>query len=143
MPYLRLYLPNASVEQKRFIAQNLIEITLRAFNLCSEDRCQVSVEFVSRSRQDAADWLLPSTLRDTDFVLEVLGHDLTEEQQRVFSEEAASMLAQILPVKARRRFARLFGIKKTDAHCPVALQFSELSPAVSEPYVIHPRSRAA
>lgn len=142
MPYLRLYMPKASVEQKRFIAQNLIDITLRAFHLRKADRCQISIEFVSQSREHAANRFWPSTRRDADFTLEVLGHDLPEAQKRAFSEEATAMLAQILPVKLEGRIASLCGIK-ADTHRHIVFRFAELSPAISEPFVMHSDALAA
>jgi hypothetical protein len=132
----------ASVEQKRFIAQTLIELTLRAFHLSSKDRSQISVEFVSHSREHAANRIWPSPQREANCLLEVLGHGLTEEQQRTFLEEATAMLPQILPGKSKGRLSRLLGIK-AEAHRRIAFQFGELSPAVSEPYVVHTGSLAA
>jgi hypothetical protein len=138
MPYLRLHLPEVSIEQKRVIAHELIDITLRSFRLRRADRYQISIEFVSQPHSHA--W--PSSRRGANFTMEVLGHNLTEAQKRTFSEAATAMLEHVLPQKAQRRIARLFGIhveplRKVDFH------FGELSPAISEPFVMHAGSTAA
>jgi len=142
MPYLRLHLPTVSMEQKRFLAQRLIEITLRAFHLRSGDRYRISVEFVSHSWERSADRFWPWARGEPKFTLEVLGHGMTKGEQQAFSEEASDLLAQTLPMKSTSLLDRLLGIE-TDAHCQIAFQFGELSAAVSEPYVIHADSVAA
>lgn len=139
MPYLRLYLPEALSEQKRFIGQNLIDITLRTFHLRPEERYQISIEFISLR---AANNLGPETPRGADFMLEVVGHDLTEGKKRAFTEEASALLTPLLPLKSKSRMARLLGIKPNLSR-QVAFQFGELSPAISEPFVVHPGSEAA
>lgn len=138
MPYLRLHLPEASVEQKRFIAQELIEITLRSFRLRRADRYRISVEFVSHTHDTA--W--PLSYPEADLVMEVLGHNLTRAQQRAFSADATALLSRILPPKPGGRIARLLGIRTNDQH-EIAFQFHELSPAISDPFVVYPPSVAA
>lgn len=138
MPYLRLHLPNVSLEQKRFIANELIDISLRSFGLRGRDRYRISVEFVSHSRRLA--W--PYTPPEERFMLEVWGHDMTEAQKRAFSEQATVFLARVLPAKSRSLVARLFGMR-ADTDRQVAFEFGELSPAIREPFVVHPGSQAA
>ena len=142
MPYVRLYLPEVSTEQKRCIAHKLIEITVRTFHLRNDERCRVSIEFISLVQQRGTDCVRPSSRGDADFMVEVMGHDLTDEKKRGFAEEATATLAEFLPLKSKGRIARLLGIK-LDIPCQIALQFRELSPAISEPFVVHPTSQAA
>ena len=80
--------------------------------------------------------------RGADFTLEVIGHNLTEEKKTAFAEEAAAMLALMAPKKLVPRVVRLLGIK-AKSHRQIALQFNELSPAVSDPFVVDVRPWAA
>ena len=142
MPYIRVYLPKVSIEQKRTIAQHLIDITLRTFHLRNQDRYRVSVEFVSMLRERAVNQFEPSISTSPDLVLEVMGHDLTESTKRAFSQEAGAVLAQFVRSNPRNRVAHLLGIRPP-APPKIAFEFGELNPAVSEPFVVHPHSRAA
>lgn len=142
MPYLRLYSAEVPIEQKRVIAQKLIEITMHAFCLRPEERYQISIEFISEPKSSAASWIGRSSLRDADCIFEVLGHDLTEEKKRVFAGETAVVLTPLLPLKSKMRIARLLGVKP-DVSPQIAFQFGELSPAISEPFVVHFSSQAA
>ena len=140
MPYLRLYARDLPIEQKRVIAQKLIQITLRTFHLRPDQRYRTSIQFITRSQ--AVNGPKPAIPRGADFTLEVMGHNLTEEKKRAFAEEAAAMLTPLVPVKLRKRIARLLGIK-ADSTRQIALQFNELSPAISDPFVVDPQRRAA
>jgi hypothetical protein len=142
MPYLRLYSREVLIEQKGVIAQNLIEVTLRTFHLCPEDRNRITVQFIPPAQVVGADGSRSVIPRGADFMLEVIAHHLTEANKRAFAEEAAAMLAQFLPAKARSRTARLLGIKP-DPPRRVALQFDELSPAISDPFILVPEPQAA
>ena len=142
MPYIRVYLPKASIEQKRTIAQELIEITLRTFHLRNHDRYRVSVEFVSIFRARACQLPYPSISTSPDLLLEVMGHDLTEATKRAFAKEAGLILAQFVRTNPKNRVAYLLGIRPPTPP-QIAVEFGELNPAVSEPFVVHPRSRAA
>jgi hypothetical protein len=121
MPYLRIYSRAVPIEQKRIIAEKLIEITLRTFHLRAQERNRITIQFQA----------IP---RGSDFTLEVIGHDLTDEKRKAFAEEASHMLTGLVPLKPRSRIARLLGIK-WDAPRQVVLQFDELSPAISDPFV--------
>ena len=136
MPYLRVHSQALPIDQKRLMAQKLIEITLHAFHLRAEERSQITIQFISQEPEGAGD------LKDADVTLEVLGHDLTEEKKVAFTEETAGMITQLMPAKPRSLIARLLGAK-ADGHRQVALQFHELSPATSEPFVAYPLPRAA
>ena len=140
MPYLRLYARDLPIEQKRVIAQKLIQITLRTFHLRPDQRYRTSIQFITRSQ--AVNGPKPAIPRDADFTLEVMGHNLTEEKKRAFAEEAVAMLTPLVPVKLRGRIARRLGIK-TDATRQIALQFNDLNPAISDPFVVDPQRRAA
>ena len=142
MPYLRLYSRQLPIEQKRVIAEQLIEITLRAFHLRTADRYQTSIQFITLPRMRGIDGVDPSIPRDADFTLEVLGHGLTEEKKRALAEEAPAALTHWVPAKPWSRIAHLFGIK-LDKPQPIALQFHELSPAISDPFVVHSERLAA
>lgn len=137
MPYLRLYLRELPLEQQRVIAQKLIEITLRAFRLTADERYRTSIQFITLSQVGGVDGLQLNIPRDADFTLEVIGHDLTEEKKRAFTEEAAVALTHLVHVRPRSRIARLFGIRVNTPQ-RIAVQFSELSPAVSDPFLLDP-----
>ena len=142
MPYLRLHLPKVPIQQKRVIAQKLIEVTMRTFRLRPEERYQVSVEFISEREPRAIDGLAGWRAPDADCVFEVMGHNLTEETKRAFGAEAAAVLTPFLPPKLRMRVAGLLGMKPS-ASRQIEFQFGELSPAVSEPFVVHSAWKAA
>ncbi len=142
MPYLRIYSRDVPIEQKRIIAQKLIETTLHTLQLRPEERDQITVQFIPPPQMSGVDdqqLVIPS---GADFMLEVMAHNLTDAKKRAFREEAATILAALLPTKTRGRIARLLGIR-ADATHQVALQFAELGPAISDPFVADPRQQAA
>jgi hypothetical protein len=141
MPYLRLYARELPIEQKRVIAQKLMDITLRTFRLRANQKYQTSIQFITR-QVSGVDGLRAAIPRGADFTLEVIGHNLTEEKKKAFAEEAVAMLTPLVPVKLRGRIAWRLGIR-TDATPQIALQFNELSPAISDPFFVDPQSRAA
>ena len=141
MPYLRLYANELPIEQKRVIAQKLIEITLRTFKLRANQRYQTSIQFITR-QGSGVDGLRAALPRGADFALEVIGHNLTAEKKRAFAEEAAAMLRPMAPVRPANRIARLLGIE-AKAPQQIALQFNELNPAVSDPFVLDWQEHAA
>ncbi len=124
MPYLRVYSQALPIEQQRVIGEKLIEIMLRTFHLRAQERNRITIQFQA----------LP---RGSDFTLEVIGHDLTKEKRKAFAEEASAMLTRLVPVKPRSRIARLLGIK-WNAPRQVVLEFDELNPAISDPFVADP-----
>ena len=142
MPYLRLYAEYLPVEQKRVIAQELIEITLRTFRLRADQRYRTTVQFITQSRLCEVDGSRRATLGDGGFTLEVLGHNLTEEKKRAFAQEATAMLTHFLPIKLWGRIVHLLGVK-VDVPRQIALRFNELSPATSDPFMLDPQHRAA
>ena len=134
MPYLRLYSRDIGIEQKRVIARKLIQITQHAFHLRPEECGRITIQFVPPPQGGGINGLHPAIPQGSELMLEVLAHDMTTEKKSQFAEEAAATLADLLPETSSRLIARLFGIKP---HNPsrVALQFNDLSPAVSDPFV--------
>ncbi len=142
MPYLRLYSRDVAIEQKGIIARKLIEITLRTFHLRPEERNRITIQFIPPPQVSGVDGSQPAIPRGADFMLEVMAHHLTEAKKEAFAEETAAMLSPLLPTKARSRIAHLLGIK-ADPPRQIALQFDELSSAISDPLVADPERRAA
>ena len=139
MPYLRVHSPALTIEQKRAMAQQLIEITLSAFHLRTEERNQITIQFVSQAPSRDADSFAPTTPKDADLTLEVIGHDLTEEKKTAFTQKTT---AHLMPRKPTGLIARLMGAK-AETPRQIALQFHELSPAISDPFTVPPLRRAA
>ena len=142
MPYLRLYAEYLPVEQRRVIAQKLIEITLRTFRLRADQRYRTTVQFITQPRLCEVDGSRPTTPGDAGFTLEVLGHNLTEEKKRAFAQEATAMLTHFLPIKLWGRIVHLLGVK-VDEPRQIAFRFNELSPATTDPFMLDPQQRAA
>ncbi len=142
MPYLRLYSRDIQIEQKRAIAQKLIDITMRTLRLRPDERNRITVQFIPPPEMTADDGYQSAIPTNADFMLEVMAHHLTEAKKKAFGDEVATKLAQLLPTKAKGRIARLLGIKADPAR-QVALQFEELSPAMSDPFVTESERRAA
>ncbi len=141
MPYVRLYSSDMTIEQKRLIAQKLIEITLRTFHLRNRERNRITIQFISPPQGDVVESVGP-TPPVADFTVEVITHNLTDAKKREFAAEATAMLTDLMPLRSRGRIARLLGIK-ADAPRQIAFQFGELNPAVSEPLVFYTDSQAA
>jgi hypothetical protein len=137
-----VYFPEASIEKRRFIAQKFIDVTLRSFRLRAEDRHCISVEFISTSPVRRENHIPPTTENGDDLMVEVIGHDLTEERKHAFSGEAAAVLDEFFTPRWQNRITRFFGIE-THTAPKIAFRFGELNPAVSEPFVVHPSSLAA
>jgi hypothetical protein len=102
MPYLRLYLPEISIAQKRHVAQKLIDLTLRTSRRRRYlDREQITIQFLPQSQPR----------QRGQCRVEVLGHNLTTVNQRAFTEEVAPMLVRSLHLNVRNRLAWLMGIE--------------------------------
>ncbi len=141
MPYLRLYARELPIEQKRVIALELIEITLRTLKLRADQRYQTSIQFVTQPQECGAGPQVEIP-RGTDFILEVSGHNLTEEKKRAFAREAAAMLRHVAPVKLWSRIAHVLRTRANSSQ-QIALQFNELSPATSDPFIVDSQPWAA
>jgi len=126
MPYLRLYARDVPIEEKRLIAQKLIDITLRAFHLRPDERSRITIQFVPKEPlSDGGVEPAGAPWQPADMTLEVSGKDLTDESRRVFVEQAAPLLTNSAFVKPKSRIARLIGIK-ADAGRQVAFQFKRV-----------------
>ena len=143
MPYLRLYSQDVSIDQKRVIAQKLIEITLQAFRLRPEQRNRITIQFVPLSQLSGIDGPPAAMPQDVDVMLEVMGDDLTGGKKKAFTDAVTAMSDQLVPAKPVSLIARLLGMDAT-APQQIALQFKELSPAISNMFVMDdPEYRAA
>jgi hypothetical protein len=124
MPYIRLYSRDVPLEEKRLLAQKLISITLRSFQLRPEDREKITIQFLSGHPTWAVEDLPPgSSTQPSDVLLELTDPDLTTEKMTAFVEAAAPMLSQAVPARGRGRIARLLGIGD-DQSRQVSFQFS-------------------
>lgn len=142
MPYLRLYSPWLPLEQKSVIAQKLIEITLRTFLLRPDERNRITIQFITMPQVGPVELLEPVIPPEADITLEVMAHDLTEGKKKAFTDEAAAMVAHLIPVKTWSRITRLLGFKP-DRLPHLAFQFNDLSPAIRDPFVMNPERRVA
>jgi hypothetical protein len=135
MPYLRLYSREeiVAIEQKRVITQKLIEITLRSFHLARKESNRITIQFIAATQESGGHGPQSAIPRGADLMLEVMAHHLTENEKRGFAEEVIAVLPQLIPTRIPTRIAHLLGIR-ADPRRYVALQFNELSPAVSDPW---------
>ena len=116
MPYLRLYLPEISIAQKRHIAQKLIDLTLRASRRRRYwDRDQITIQFLPQSQ----------TRQRGECRVEVHCHSLASVNQRVFTEEVAPLLIRSLHLNIKNRLAWLMG-SEGKMSPKVDVQFLEL-----------------
>jgi phenylpyruvate tautomerase PptA (4-oxalocrotonate tautomerase family) len=113
MPYLRLYLPEISIAQKRHIARELMDTTLRSFPLA--ERNQITVQFLSRARRP----------RRADCKLEVRGRDLDPESKTAFVKAVTPMLIRSLHLNVKNRLSWLMGSMATPPR--VDVEFVDLS----------------
>ena len=127
MPYIRLYSKDISLEEKRQIAEKLISIALRAFELHPEERYKVSVQFLPRKLSPAP---IHSLFRSEKAaaVLEVSDHDLTVHHITAFVQEATPLLSQPAVVGQMRRLAHMLGLRP-DPSRQIAFQFNDPGPA--------------
>jgi hypothetical protein len=135
MPYLRLYSRDLAVDQKRVIAQKLIEITLRTFHLSAAERNRITIQFLPQAKPGTVARLMPLIPRDADATLEIMAHNLTEGKKRAFVEEATATLGNLVPGKSGSRIASWLRLKGASPR-KIALQYFELSPAISDPFVV-------
>ena len=98
MPTLRLYVPEISIAQKRHIARELLDTTVREFPL--SERRQVNIQFLS----------VPSK-RSSSCRLEVRGRDLDSANRSAFADAAVSLLTRSLHLNIKQRLAWLMGIE--------------------------------
>src|SRR5580698_5625817 len=113
MPYIRLYSREMSLAEKRVVAEKLISIALDAFQLPSEERYKISVQFMPRDFSRAPVDELPSG--EAEAVLEVSDYHLTVHTVASFVDAARPMLSQSAVVKPPSRLARWLGIEPDPA----------------------------
>ena len=124
MPYLRLYCSEIPVAQKREIARNLIDITLKTFALRREDRRRMIVQFQELWKANRANESQSVSQKD-DCILEVNADGLTDEKKKAFAEEVTPMLGRSLHRAPESRLARFFGFKAEPTR-QIAIQFNDL-----------------
>lgn len=95
MPYLRLYLPEVSIAQKRHIARELLDTLVQSFPLA--ERHQINIQFLSRSRIRRG------------CKLEVRGRNLDPDSKRAFTAAVIPMLMRSLHLNVKNRLAWLMG----------------------------------
>ncbi len=118
MPYLRLYLPETSIGQKRRIAEKLIDLTMHSFQQRRQsDRHQITIQFLSEA----------STEQGPACRVEVHSRKLASRNQQVFAEEVEPMLVRSLHLHAKSRMARLMGVKPATPPA-VEIEFLDLVP---------------
>ena len=111
MPYLRLYCPELPVKQKKLIAKELTNATLRSFKVTKDHRDRCMVQFVPFELDDVAiDGKLLSESGEPDYHLEVSYRTLTDEQKQAFAQEVTASLAKLLNLKQQSWLARLLRI---------------------------------
>ncbi len=123
MPYLRLYCSDIPIAQKRVMARNLIDITLRTFALRREDRARMIVQFQELWKANSAHESQPVSQQD-DCILEVNADGLTDEKKKAFAEEVTPMLGRSLHREPESRLARFLGFKAEPTR-EIAIQFNE------------------
>jgi phenylpyruvate tautomerase PptA (4-oxalocrotonate tautomerase family) len=117
MPYLRLYLPEVSIAQKRHIAQKLIDLTLRTFRRRRYwDRDQITIQFLPQ----------PQPRQRAECRIEVHCHNLTLVNKRAFAEEVAPLLVRSLHLHVKNRLAWLMGLGADRMPPKVDIDFLEL-----------------
>jgi len=125
MPFLRLYSRKVSLAEKRTLAQELIAITLDAFQLRPEQRASITVQFVARELAPA-DADSPFSSRKPAAVLEVSHHDLTVHNVQALVDAATPLLRQSAVVPRPGRIATMLGLEPDPAR-QIAFQFNATS----------------
>ena len=127
MPHLRIFSPYVPPAQKHLMVENLVEIASRAFQLRTEDRHRITIQFMLLPRIGSVTGFGPAIPQDADFFVEVNHCGLTEEKKRAFAEEITPVLMQVLGAKRGIWFTRLLGIRPSIPR-QVALLFNEVIP---------------
>jgi phenylpyruvate tautomerase PptA (4-oxalocrotonate tautomerase family) len=111
MPYLRLYCPELPMKQKKLIAKELTNATLRSFKVTKDYRNNCMLQFVPIQPEDVAvNGKLLSDNGEPDYHLEVSHRALTEGQKQAFAQEVTALLAKLLNLKQQSWLARLLRI---------------------------------
>jgi phenylpyruvate tautomerase PptA (4-oxalocrotonate tautomerase family) len=111
MPYLRLYCPELPVKQKKLIARELTNATMRSLKLAKDYRNRCMVRFIPIELEDMAiDGKLLSESGEPDYHLEVSYRSLRDQQKQAFVQEVTPLLAKLLNLKQQSWLARLLRI---------------------------------
>src|SRR5437588_1645754 len=111
MPYLRLHCPALPVKDKKIIAKELTNATMRYFRLTKSYANRCTVQFVPFELEDIAiDGKLLSAGGEPDYHLEVSYRKLSEEQKQTYAREVTPLLARLLNVKTRSWLERLLRV---------------------------------
>jgi hypothetical protein len=128
MPYLRLYSSEMTIQQKRLLAQRLTDITLRTLQLRSDQKNLITIQFVPFPEAAAADKELAAIVPSgADIAVEVVGHNLTVNKRKAFTDEVSAVLTGLVPAKRVGWIGRLLR-REANAARQIALQFNELVP---------------
>jgi hypothetical protein len=127
MPYLRLYSSEMTIRQKRLLAQRLTDITLRTLQLRSDQKSLITIQFVPFPEAAAHPEFAPEIPSSADVAVEVVGHNLTANKRKAFTEEVSAALTGVVPAKRTGWIDRLLR-REVNAAKQIALQFNELVP---------------
>jgi phenylpyruvate tautomerase PptA (4-oxalocrotonate tautomerase family) len=127
MPYLRLYSNEMTIQEKRRLAQRLTDITLRTLQLRSDQKSLITIQFVPFPEAAANKELASVIPSSADVAVEVVGHNLTANKRRAFSEEVSAVLTGLVPARRAGWIGRLLR-REANAAKQIALQFNELVP---------------
>jgi hypothetical protein len=122
MPYIRLYSQSIPLHRKRSIAQQLISITERVFQLSPEECANINVQFLPPPLPGDLAPMDPSS-ETADVFVDVSDRYLTAEKMRAFVEASAPMLSSAVLTGENRHFAHLLGLQ-ADTCLQVAFQFN-------------------
>jgi hypothetical protein len=143
MPFIRLYSRDVPLDEKRLLAQNLISITLRTFDLRPEERDQITIQFLPRASQNSTG---KRSAKPSEVTLEISDHDLRVEKITAFVREATPLLKQSKAVRGQSPIARWLGIRPDESR-QVAFQFNEMESSsrsrIDEPFADVPQRKAA
>ena len=123
MPYIRLYSPPLPLLKKRSIAQQLISITERVFQLRPEEYGNINVQFLPKTSGEFAHSTSDTSSETADVFVEVSDLYLTAEKVSAFVEASAPMLSSSVLTSESHRLARLLGLH-ADKCLQVAFQFN-------------------
>jgi len=105
MPYLRLTLPETTVDKKREIAAELTSAVTRALVLPDEARDWTTVQFLPYSAEDfAVGGKLAADGGAIDYHLEISDRSLTQPMRERIVAEVTPLLVRLLGLKDDERF---------------------------------------
>jgi phenylpyruvate tautomerase PptA (4-oxalocrotonate tautomerase family) len=100
MPYLRLYSPELSLDQKRRIARELTEAMMKILHQKEDERYWCTLQFVPYRLEDfAVGGRLAYDSMQADYYLEYGDHHLTQERREKIAQGLTPLLAELLDLK--------------------------------------------